>query len=187
MIRLPLSPEARQALLQLARTSLNAAVRRQSKPVADTGLPAELLAEDHRGAFVTLHQHGRLRGCIGLIESSLPLGWTVIEMAEAAALEDPRFMPVTIHELPEITIEISVLSPLQRVTSAEEIQLGRDGVLVKRGKQSGVFLPQVARETGWGIERFLGQLCSGKAGLPADAWRDPTTELYTFTAEVLCE
>jgi len=106
-------------------------------------------------------------------------------MAECAALHDPRFEPVSPGELKDLSLEISVLSPLKRVTSAEEIELGQDGVLVRQGRSSGVFLPQVARETGWDKERFLNELCAGKAGLAPEAWKSTECELFTFTVELL--
>lgn len=179
----PLSGPEQEMLLSLAAAALSAAVRGRPLPAAPPALPPAL--SQKRGAFVTLTRRGRLRGCIGLIEASLPLAETVIRMAAAAALEDPRFPPVTAAELAELELEISVLSPLHRAASADEIELGRDGVLVRRGDRSGVFLPQVAAETGWDKERFLSELCAGKAGLAPDAWRLPGTELYTFTVDLL--
>jgi AmmeMemoRadiSam system protein A len=108
-------------------------------------------------------------------------------MAVAAASQDPRFSPLTAAELKDISLEISVLSKPRRVQDASEIQLGRNGVIVRQGDHQGVFLPQVADETGWSKEEFLAQLCSQKAGLPPDAWRDPRTEIYVFTADVFAE
>jgi len=108
-------------------------------------------------------------------------------MAVEAAVGDPRFSPVTVDELSDIEIEIYVLSPLKKIDSTDEIKMGIDGVLVKKGFNSGVFLPQVATETGWSKEEFLSTLCSQKAGLPPLAWKDKTTEIYIFTAEVFSE
>ncbi len=179
----PLTGPERDQLLALASAALDAAVRGRPLPEPPPDLPTALFQE--RGAFVTLTRRGRLRGCIGLIEARLPLAETVVHMAASAALEDPRFPAVTAAELPELELEISVLSPLRRAASAAEIELGRDGVLVRRGSRSGVFLPQVATETGWDKERFLSELCAGKAGLAPDDWRRPGTELYTFTVELL--
>ena len=108
-------------------------------------------------------------------------------MAVEAATEDPRFPPVELNELDNLEIEISALSPLEKVDSADKIKLGVHGVILRRGFRSGVFLPQVATETGWSKEEFLSNLCAHKAGLPADAWRQKGTELYVFTAEVFSE
>ncbi|HSV44007.1 MAG TPA: AmmeMemoRadiSam system protein A, partial [Candidatus Bathyarchaeia archaeon] len=139
------------------------------------------------GAFVTIHKHGQLRGCIGNIVGRQPLYLTVRDMAVAAAAQDPRFNPVSKEELREIDIEISVLSEPRPAASPEEIQMGVHGVIVKRGFHQGVFLPQVATETGWSREEFLSQLCGQKAGLPPDAWKDPRTQLLIFTATVFSE
>lgn len=139
------------------------------------------------GAFVTLHKQGELRGCIGNIIGQQPLYLTVRDMAIAASSKDPRFSPVTSEELADIDIEISVLSKPRRAKSLDEIQMGVHGVIVRRGWNQGVFLPQVATETGWDRETFLSYLCQHKAGLPADAWKDPKTELDIFTAEVFSE
>jgi len=139
------------------------------------------------GAFVTIHKHGQLRGCIGNIVGRQPLYLTVRDMAVAAAAQDPRFNPVSKEELKEIDIEISVLSEPRPAASPDEIQMGVHGVIVKRGFHQGVFLPQVATETGWSREEFLAQLCAQKAGLPPDAWKDPRTQLLIFTATVFSE
>jgi AmmeMemoRadiSam system protein A len=108
-------------------------------------------------------------------------------MAIEAATGDPRFQRLSAKEVDKIKIEISVLSPLKKVKGADEIKIPGDGVIVRRGFSSGVYLPQVATETGWSKEQFLTSLCAHKAGLSADAWKDPATELYTFTAEVFGE
>jgi len=139
------------------------------------------------GAFVTLHENGRLRGCIGNMVGSVPLYKTVADMAIEAATGDPRFSAVTAGELDNMDIEISVLSVLKRVKDASQIQVPGNGVIVKRGSRTGVYLPQVAVETGWSRDQFLTSLCSEKAGLEPDAWKDPSTELYVFTAEVFGE
>ncbi|MCM8815459.1 MAG: AmmeMemoRadiSam system protein A, partial [Candidatus Omnitrophica bacterium] len=111
----------------------------------------------------------------------------VRDMAIESATGDPRFLPVSLKELKEIEIEISVLTVPVRVSSPDEIVLGRDGVIVKKGFRQGVFLPQVADETGWTKEQFLSALCAHKAGLDPDAWKNPDTELYIFQAEVFSE
>jgi AmmeMemoRadiSam system protein A len=179
-----LSKEQRKKLLALARKSIETYLK--------TGKKLELTETDplllkEMGAFVTLHKQGQLRGCIGNLVGKQPLYLTVRDMALEAAVDDPRFSPVTPDELKDIEIEISALSPLQRIESADEIKMGIHGVLLRRGFNSGVFLPQVATETGWSKEEFLSNLCSHKAGLPALAWKDKSTEIYIFTAEVFAE
>ncbi|MFH0985157.1 MAG: AmmeMemoRadiSam system protein A, partial [Candidatus Omnitrophota bacterium] len=113
---------------------------------------------------------------------------TVQEMAVSAASQDPRFSPVNADELGQLEYEISVLSPLRKITSTDEIELGKHGVQISKGFfHHGVFLPQVATETGWNKEEFLGELCSQKAGLPRDCWKDPAVNLQVFTADVFSE
>ena len=179
-----LSRSAKEELLKIARQSIVTFVT--------TGKTTDFTIKDARlnaveGAFVTITSHGSLRGCIGSIIGQEPLWQTVRDMAIAAASQDPRFTPLTTAELKGIDLEISVLSVPERVKDASMIQLGRHGVIVARGNRRGVFLPQVADETGWSKEEFLSQLCSQKAGLPPDAWKDPATELYVFTADVFSE
>jgi len=136
---------------------------------------------------VTLKKNGQLRGCIGDFSADEPLWEKVKKMALAAAFDDPRFLPLSPEELEEIKIEISVLSPMRKVNSVEEIEMGKHGVYLKYGQRSATFLPQVAEETGWSREEFLTNLCVEKAGLPADCWRHPEVELFTYTAEVFQE
>jgi hypothetical protein len=179
-----LNNEQRRKLLEIARKSVEAYLK--------TGKKIELTETDplllkKMGAFVTLREHEELRGCIGNLIGDKPLYLTIRDMAIEAAVGDPRFSPVQLTELEKIDIEISVLSPLERIDSADKIQLGVHGVLVKRGFNSGVFLPQVATETGWTKEEFLSNLCAHKAGLAPDAWKDKSTELYLFSAEVFSE
>jgi AmmeMemoRadiSam system protein A len=129
---------------------------------------------------VTLTEHKELRGCIGHTVAREPLYTAVIQMAIAAATEDPRFSQLTLNELKDVHIEISVLSPFQRIKSADEIKENVHGVIVKRGMRSGLFLPQVWEQLPT-KEEFMGELCSQKAGLDPQAWKDPSTELYIFT------
>jgi len=142
-----------------------------------------------QGAFVTLKTDGKLRGCIGRFVSDAPLWQTVRAMAVAAATEDPRFVGMRIRpsELPRLKIEVSVLSPLQRIENPLDIELGKHGIYIRRGMRSGCFLPQVATETGWSKEEFLSHCCAGKAGLHPDAWKDPDTEVLVFTAQIIEE
>lgn len=132
------------------------------------------------GVFVTLTEHGHLRGCIGHFGEDVPLGRLTEEMAKAAAFEDPRFRPVTEDELGDIDVEISVLTPLKRITDISQFDYGRQGIYIKKGGRSGTFLPQVAREVNWTKEEFLGHCSQDKAGLGWDGWR--TAELYTYEA-----
>ncbi len=139
--------------------------------------------QEERAVFVTLHKDGNLRGCIGHMQARIPLYKAVIEMAIASAYEDPRFPSVQKKELTEIEIEISILSPMERISDYKQIRLGIDGVLIKKGFRSGVYLPQVATDTDWDLETFLRSLCSSKAGLPADAYKDPDVEIYIYQVE----
>lgn len=176
--------QEQKRLLEIARSSIESYLK-EGKRLEITETEPALLKE--MGAFVTLHKKGQLRGCIGNLIGKGPLYLTVRDMAIEAATSDPRFPQVTLDELADIDIEISALSPMQRTDNPENIRLGIDGVLVRKGFRSGVFLPQVALETGWSKEEFLSNLCSHKAGLSFDAWKDKDTEVYTFTAEVFSE
>jgi AmmeMemoRadiSam system protein B/AmmeMemoRadiSam system protein A len=179
-----LNKNQEKRLLEIARSSIEAYLKTGARSEVSENDPA-LVKE--LGAFVTLHEQGQLRGCIGNLIGDKPLYIMVRDMAVESAVGDPRFTPVKISELKNIRIEISVLSPLQRVNSADEIQMGKHGVLVRQGYRSGVYLPQVATETGWSKEEFLSSLCSHKAGLSPDAWKDKNTEVYIFTALVFSE
>lgn len=182
-----LSDNARKTLLDIARQTVEAAVRDEPAPEFDIRDP-ELCAR--QGAFVTLRTHGNLRGCIGRFVADGPLWQIVREMAVSSAREDPRFfgMQLRPEELADLHIEISVLSPLRRIRDPmEEVELGKHGIYIKQGFSSGCFLPQVATETGWTKEQFLSHCCAGKAGLPPQAWKDPRTEVSVFTAEIIEE
>jgi AmmeMemoRadiSam system protein A len=170
--------------LEIARKSIEVYLK--------TGRRLELSESDplllkEMGAFVTLNKDKELRGCIGNLIGKNPLYLTVRDMAVEAAQSDPRFPPLRLEELKDIDIEISVLSPMRKIDNPDKIRLGIDGVLVRKGFKSGVFLPQVATETGWKRDEFLSNLCSHKAGLAPDAWKDKETEILTFTAEVFSE
>jgi AmmeMemoRadiSam system protein A len=171
-------------LLEIARNSIETYLKTGKRLELSESEPALL---EHCGAFVTLRKNNQLRGCIGNIIGNQPLYLTVRDMAVEAAVNDHRFTPVTEEELPEIEIEISVLSPLKQIEDPDEIKMGQHGVLVRKGYRGGVFLPQVATETGWTKEEFLSNLCAHKAGLSPSAWKDPSTEVYIFTAEVFSE
>jgi len=173
----------RHTLLKVARDTVEAVVKSKPLPKIEVDDP-ELNA--NCGCFVTLKNHERLRGCIGQFVSDRPLIELIVNMAQASAVRDPRFLaePITADELEDLDIEISVLSPLKKTGDPLSLRLGVDGIYIKRGAMSGCFLPQVATETGWDKEQFLSYCCSHKAGLSPDAWKDPKTEVYLFTAEV---
>jgi AmmeMemoRadiSam system protein A len=179
-----LNDSQRKRLLEIARESIVSYVRDGKRKTFDEKDP---VLNRPMGAFVTLHENGELRGCIGNMVGQGPLYKTVADMAIEAATGDPRFSPLSPSELSAIDIEISVLSPLKRVSSYKEITIPGNGVVVRSMFGSGVYLPQVATETGWTREEFLTSLCGQKAGISPDAWKDPATELYTFTAEVFGE
>jgi AmmeMemoRadiSam system protein A len=177
-----LSEETRRELLRIAREAIAAAVNGRSYEAGTTPLEAQQPA----GAFVTIHHNRALRGCIGQIEARQPLAAAVAQCAVSAATRDPRFPMLTARELNEGTdIEISVLTPLQPVASPEEIEVGRDGLLIQQGYRSGLLLPQVATEWGWDRDTLLAQTCR-KAGLPLDAWKHGA-EIYRFQAEIFSE
>ncbi|HUJ15074.1 MAG TPA: AmmeMemoRadiSam system protein A [Thermoanaerobaculia bacterium] len=139
------------------------------------------------GAFVTLRtKHGDLRGCIGSIRAVEPLFKAVLSSALSAAFRDPRFLPVRPDEMPKLELEISVMGPIEIVGNAEEIEVGRDGLIISRGRFAGLLLPQVATEYGWDRETFLDQTCI-KAGLPPGTWRSDGTRIEKFAAEVFGE
>ena len=177
---------SRKRLLQIARQSVAAAVQGKPLPKLDESDP-EL--QGKQGCFVTLKNGEELRGCLGHFTSAKPLWKLVNETARASATEDPRFWsyPITPDELNRLNIEISVLSPLQRIANPLAIELGVDGIYIRRGAAAGCFLPQVATETGWSKEEFLSRCAAGKAHLPPDAWKSPDTTVYRFEAEVFGE
>jgi AmmeMemoRadiSam system protein A len=179
-----LSASARKTLIDLVRQSLLAAVREEKFAPFDPG-SEELSAKC--GCFVTYKTRGELRGCIGCFSSDKPLWQTVAQYAALSVTDDTRFTHnrLTEKDLPKIHIDISVLSPLQPCQDPYAIELGVHGIYLRKGWQSGCFLPQVATETGWSVEEFWGYCCSHKAGLRADAWKTGAVELFTFTAEVI--
>lgn len=142
--------------------------------------------EQKCGVFVTLTKNGRLRGCIGYVEGIKPLWEAVIDNTRNAAFEDPRFPPVKMKEFDDITIEISVMTPLRQIKSVDEIVIGKHGLVIEKGFHRGLLLPQVPVEWGWDRDEFLVHIC-GKAGLPPDAWKDPEAKLFVFSAQVFSE
>jgi len=175
----------RKQLLRIAREAI-AVVHAGRAPAWDAADFDEELRRP-AGAFVTLTtKSGHLRGCIGSIHPVHPLYHAVTSSAISAAFRDPRFDPVQPDELPQLGIEISVMGPIERVAKPEEIVVGRDGLIVSRGRYAGLLLPQVATEYGWERETFLAQTCV-KAGLPPAAWRMEDTRIERFAAEVFGE
>jgi MEMO1 family protein len=179
-IDLGLTAEEKTLLHKLARETIEARCRGAKAPRVEA---ATATLKERRGAFVTLYKKGELRGCIGYIIATKPLADTIAEMAEAAAFHDPRFMPVSADELKDIKIEISVLTPLKRIDNIDEIQVGTHGIYMKQGFSSGLLLPQVATEYGWDRLTFLKHTCL-KAGIREDAWKDKSTEIFIFSADI---
>ncbi|MEO8431974.1 MAG: AmmeMemoRadiSam system protein A [Acidobacteriota bacterium] len=179
-----LSPEARRELLDLARRSIEGSFRREPLPRLASDR-AEAFGSP-RALFVTLRQGGELRGCIGTLAPEGDLGRTVPRFARRAAFDDPRFPPLSPEELALCDIEISVLSPPERVSDPAEIEIGRDGLILEAKGRSGLLLPQVATEWGFDRDRFLDEV-SRKAGLPAGAWSEPEARLWRFQAEIFAE
>ncbi|MFH1747262.1 MAG: AmmeMemoRadiSam system protein A [Planctomycetota bacterium] len=143
--------------------------------------------QSHGGVFVTLKKYGQLRGCMGTLDSTRRVAQAVRQAASTAALHDPRFSPVKIDELPDLTIEVSILSEPWPMHDLDELELGRHGIIVRCGMQHGLFLPQVASEHHLDKETFLSRCCSEKAGLPADAWRSPETQVLLFTTQIFSD
>jgi AmmeMemoRadiSam system protein A len=179
-VDLGLNEEEKKILHHIAKTVIEN--KAKGRPVPEFKIESPILKEN-RGAFVTIHKKRQLRGCIGYIEGHGPLHHTIQEMAEAAAFRDPRFSPVKEKELSELDIEISVLTPLQRVKDVSEIQVGTHGIYIKKGWSSGLLLPQVATEYRWDRQTFLEHTCQ-KAGLPSAAWKEKDTEIYIFSADI---
>ncbi len=177
-----LNPVQRQFLLKLARETIAAHLRGKAAAADSTALDEDL--QRPAGAFVTLtDRHDDLRGCIGSIEAREPLYQAVMSSAISAATRDPRFPPVSPDELSLLNLEISVMGPILPVSRPEEIEVGRDGLIISRGRFTGLLLPQVATDYGWNREEFLSHTCV-KAGLPPDGWRDGSCRIQHFSAEV---
>jgi len=177
-----LSSQEKEILLGTARESIRSALTGEPPQYPS---PTENL-QGECGAFVTLHKGEDLRGCIGHIFAVKPLFSAIKELARSSAFEDPRFIPLTLSELEEADIEVSVLTPLERAESPEQVEVGVHGLYIKSGGRTGVLLPQVPMEQGWNRRQYLTNLCF-KAGLSGDCWTNPRTELYLFTAIVFGE
>ncbi len=179
-----LSLEDKKELLKIARNTIETYLRTGEIPEVDTSGFSPAL-KVHTGAFVTLNKDHNLRGCIGRFMADEPLWKVVQQMAVAAAVQDPRFPPVKLVEMDKTDIEISVLTPLKKIKSIDEIKLGRDGIYIVKGNRSGTFLPQVATDTGWNKEEFLGHCARDKAGIGWNGWKD--ADIYTYQAIVFSE
>jgi AmmeMemoRadiSam system protein B/AmmeMemoRadiSam system protein A len=176
-----LSDEEKQVLKEIALASIrdSLAGKRMAQPAFNSDYPT---LNSKCGAFVSLHKHGHLRGCIGHFGEDVPLHQIVAKMARAAAFEDPRFMPVREDELNDLDIEISVLTPMRRIQSLDEFELHRHGIYIRKGYRSGTYLPQVADEVNWTKEEFVSHCAQDKAGIGWDGWKD--AELYVYEAIV---
>lgn len=177
-----LSTEDRKLLLELAREAITVSVRTGKLPSHEVSAPRLLATQ---GCFVTIKRQGALRGCIGNFSSEKPLYLLVQEMALSAATRDPRFYPMKEEDLIGFELEISVLSPLAKISSPEEVEVGIHGLYLEKNFSRGVLLPQVALEHGWDGETFLNQTAL-KAGLKKDDWKEGT-DIYVFTAQVFRE
>ncbi len=178
-----LNAEEQKKLLEIARKTILDKIKKdeiEKEPASSKGLGQPC------GAFVSLHKQGQLRGCIGTFTSPRPLVNTVQEMAVSSSQQDPRFPPVQEEEMPDIDIEISVLSPLREIKDTSEIEVGRHGIYITKGFYSGVLLPQVATEYGWDRETFLQHTCM-KAGLPPETWKEEGVKIEIFEAQVFGE
>jgi AmmeMemoRadiSam system protein A len=172
----------KRELLRIARATLREYLTTGFMP---PGAPHRRSLLEPRGAFVTIHTRGELRGCIGRVDADTPLYLAVEQLAVSAATRDPRFDPLRAEELSETRVEISVLSPLS-AGKAEEVQIGKHGLVITKGVRRGLLLPQVAVEHNLEREQFLDETCA-KAGLPPGAWKEPGTTLEVFTADVFRE
>jgi AmmeMemoRadiSam system protein A len=178
-VSMKLTNEEKKALLKIARSSIQSVLDGKQFPRKE--YKSEIL-DQPSGVFVTLHIGEDLRGCIGYVEPFYPLAQATQEAAVKAAMEDPRFMPISLTELASITIEISVLSPLSELDDITKIEIGKHGLVIDAGFKRGLLLPQVATEYEWDREQFLNQTAK-KAGLPADAWKRKEVKLFSFTVE----
>ncbi len=176
----------KKTLLSIARESIRSAITDISNDQTQIEITSPELKEKC-GAFVTLRTHGKLRGCIGRMVSDIPLYKLVSEMAVSAAKEDPRFSQIKPSDLEGLEIDISALSPLQKIDDPLDFELGRHGIYIKKGSSNGCFLPQVATDTGWTKEEFLSKCCSMKAGLSQDAWKKRGIDVYIFTSEIISD
>jgi AmmeMemoRadiSam system protein A len=178
-----LTSEEKKYLLALSRRIIS--LKAEGKEYQDEDYFSSSL-KLQTGLFVTLHKHDQLRGCIGYIEGIKPIQNAVVEMSVSAAFEDPRFPPIEKSEIDNIDIEISVLSPLETISDTSQIEIGKHGIIIEKGLMRGLLLPQVATDYEWDVKTFLEQTCK-KAGLPANAWKEETTKIQIFSAEIFSD
>jgi AmmeMemoRadiSam system protein A len=176
---LGLSEKDKEQLKEMAKKAIESVLYGQSGAAFK---PSENLKEKG-GAFVTIKKKGDLRGCIGYIRAVLPIHQTVKEAAIQAAFHDPRFAPVNKNEWKDIEMEISVLTPMRKIKDVEEIEVGKHGLYIEKGYDSGLLLPQVATEYNWDRMTFLEHTCY-KAGLQRDAWKSKDINIYVFSADI---
>lgn len=185
-----LSEDEGKFLVKLARKAIETFIKERKKLNVPEDTPPTL--KEEMGAFVTLNKDSLLRGCIGYPEPIAPLVNAVIDVAISAAVNDPRFPPVTVNELDDLKVEVSVLTKpkLIEVERPEDyidnIKIGEDGLIIERGPYKGLLLPQVAVEWGWNVEEFLYNTCV-KAGLTADCWLYPDVKVYKFSSQIFNE
>ena len=175
-----LTDDEKKTLHKIALTAIKKSLEKE--PPSKTETITNTLKEK-RGAFVSLHKHGQLRGCIGYVHGVKPLAEAINDMAIAAAFKDSRFPPLNENELEDLDIEISVLTPMKQISNIDEIEVGKHGLMMIKGPYSGLLLPQVATQYNWDRQTFLSETCH-KAGLPIDAWKDDETEIYIFSADI---
>ena len=175
-----LTNDEKKTLHNIALTAITKKLRNESPvlPMAKTDT-----LNEKRGAFVSLHKNGQLRGCIGYVHGVKPLAEAINDMAIAAAFQDPRFSTLQENELSDLDIEISVLTPMKQISNINEIEVGKHGLMMIKGPYSGLLLPQVATQYNWDRQTFLSETCH-KSGLSADAWKNDDTEIYIFSAEI---
>ncbi len=175
-----LTEDEKSSLHKIAITAIKKRLNNEAPAKPDAATDT---LNEKRGAFVSLHKHGQLRGCIGYVHAVKPLAETINDMASAAAFQDPRFPPLKEDELSDLDIEISVLTPMKQIKDITEIEVGKHGLMMIKGPYSGLLLPQVATQYNWDRQTFLSQTCN-KAGLPVDAWKEEDIEIYIFSAEI---
>lgn len=179
-----LDESAQKEALTIARATLTGQILEQS---ISSATPSSGILYEPLGAFVTLEKHEDLRGCMGLFEPDIPLYEVIRKQTIVAATQDPRFSPVTEEELDDINIEISVMTPRRKIDNWKEIEVGKHGVVIEKGQSRGTFLPQVATDNEWGLEKFLSELCSQKVKLEAECYKNPEVNIYIFEVQVFEE
>lgn len=173
----------KEILFQNAHKAIQSAVKNEPVPVAESS--SDLL-NSLTGAYVTIYKFGELRGCVGSVEPKKPLLQTIIDSAYDAAINDPRFNPIKIEELEDLSIEISIISNLKQMKDISEIEVGIHGLMIQQGEKIGLLLPQMASDYNWDRETFLNQTAR-KAGLPYNVWKKEDVKIYIFTAEIINE